>query len=185
MTRHVDPFIIIIIAVLIHKARKVARAYFFMSESVKKILLADDDALIAGVYNEALKAAGFSVELAFDGEQAIEKLEAMHASGDMPALMLLDMMMPKKNGLEVLVYIKQKTALKNMPVIMLTNLGDATDVERALEAGAVMYLVKVQHTPREVVAKVREVAEAYAKDRGSVPLVEASAGDATVGHEGA
>ena len=138
-----------------------------MLENGKKILLVDDDALIAGVYNEALKAAGFSVELAFDGEQAIEKLEAMHAKGDMPALMLLDVMMPKKNGLEVLAYMKQKTALKNIPVIMLTNLAESADVEKCLEAGAILYLVKVQHTPREVALKVHEVAESYSANKGN------------------
>ena len=138
-----------------------------MAENGKKILLADDDALIAGVYNEALQAAGFSVELAFDGEQAIEKLEAMQTRGEMPALMLLDVMMPKKNGLEVLAYMKRKTALKNLPVIMLTNLAETADVERCLEAGAVLYLVKVQHTPGEIAAKVREVAESYGGHDGN------------------
>ncbi len=148
-------------------------------ENGKKILLADDDVLIAGIYNEALKANGFFVELAFDGEQAIQKLEAMRSEGDTPVLVLLDIMMPKKNGLEVLQYIKRNAALKNIPIIMLTNLAENAEVEKALEAGAVMYLVKVQHTPREVALKVREVADAYNKNRGDIPKVETDGRDAS------
>ncbi len=136
-----------------------------MPDNGKKILLADDDALIAGLHMEALKAAGFSVELAFDGEQAIEKLEKMREEGVMPAAVLLDIMMPKKNGLDVLRFMKGHEAFKRTPIIMLTNLADTEDVEKALEEGAVLYMVKVQYTPREVAAKVCEVVASYAGDK--------------------
>lgn len=137
-----------------------------MAKTAKKILLAEDDALIAGMYSEALKASGFTVELAFDGEEAIKKLDEMYAAHDLPAVALLDIMMPKKNGLEVLMHIKRHNPMKYTPVIMLTNLSGTTDVDRALEAGAVMYLVKVENTPRQIAAKVREIADSYNQNKG-------------------
>lgn len=144
----------------------------------KKIFLAEDDPLIAGVYSEALKASGFVVELAFDGEQAIAVLDKMYEAKDLPAVILLDVMMPKKTGLDVLAHIKKHNLMKYTPVIMLTNLSETADVDRALEGGAVMYLIKVQNTPREVVAKVVEMVESYhgnAKEAATAASVRSTA----------
>lgn len=123
------------------------------------ILIVEDDALIVALYTDVFKAQGFSVEVAFDGKQVLEKLETMRQEAHIPAIILLDVLMPKMNGLEVLDSIKKNNALKNIPIIMLSNLSTGEERERALTLGANMYLIKVDHTPTEIVKKIREVIE--------------------------
>ena len=123
------------------------------------IFLVEDDALIVALYTDVLKAQGFSVEVAFDGKQALEKLEVMRVKAKIPAVILLDIMMPKMNGFEVLDSIKKNNALKDIPVIILSNASVSGEKDRAFQLGALMYLVKVEHTPMQVIQKVREVIE--------------------------
>ena len=126
-----------------------------------KILLVEDDPLFVEMYQMAFKSVGYAVEQAFNGEEGLEKLKAMDEKPDM---VLLDMMMPKKNGLEVLMEMKADNDLCSIPVIFLTNLGHGNHIRRALELGAVTYLEKSKYTPRETVLKVREIAEASRHD---------------------
>ncbi len=123
------------------------------------IFLVEDDALIVALYTDVLRAQGFSVEVAFDGKQALEKLEVMRVEAKIPAVILLDIMMPKMNGFEVLDSIKKNNALKDIPVIILSNASVSGEKDRAFQLGALMYLVKVDYTPKEVVRKVREALE--------------------------
>lgn len=124
------------------------------------IFMAEDDPLMSRMYERIFRASGYTLEMAFDGEEAISKLEKMETA---PTMILLDVMMPKKNGFDVLRQVKQSEKLKNVPVIMLTNLAGESDAEKALSLGAVLYLVKSQYDPKEVVNKVKEILSASSR----------------------
>ncbi len=129
--------------------------------------MAEDDPLMSRMYERAFKANGYALELATDGEEAVAKLEKMTPP---PTVMLLDVMMPKKNGFDVLREMKQHETLKHVPVVMLTNLAGQADAEKALSLGAVLYLVKSQYDPKEVVDKVKEILAASSRG-DEVPAV--------------
>src|SRR5438477_7753764 len=101
----------------------------------KRILIVDDDLYLRDLYNEVLKNAGYEVDTAIDGEEGIEKIKK-----DGYDLVLLDMMMPKIDGLGVLTQLSQtQPPLKNGPIILLTNLGHEPVIQEALQKGAVAY----------------------------------------------
>lgn len=103
-----------------------------------KILLVDDDPMIIRMYSRKLQHDGYIVNLAFNGEEGLQS-----AKEDKPELILLDIMMPKMNGIEALKKIKADPALKDIPVVILTNLGDRPeDVKKAKDLGAAEYIVK-------------------------------------------
>ena len=105
------------------------------------------------MYQKKLVNDGVDVETAEDGEEALEKITSFD-----PDLLLLDIMMPKKNGLEVLEEMKNSDKMKNIPVILLTNVsGSEEDIERGLELGAVAYLTKAGNRPDAVLSKVKEI----------------------------
>ena len=116
-----------------------------------KILVVEDEAVLQKALADMLAETEFEVAQAVDGEQAIEK-----AHSEKPDLILLDLVLPKKHGLEVLQALKTDDATKAIPVIILTNLEDKDDISRALELGARTYLVKANYDMKEVIAKVRE-----------------------------
>ena len=116
-----------------------------------KILVVEDEAVLQRALADMLAETEFEVAQATDGEQAIEK-----AHSEKPDLILLDLILPKKHGLEVLQALKTDDATKHIPVIILTNLEDKDDISRALELGAKTYLVKANYDMKEVIAKVRE-----------------------------
>ena len=120
----------------------------------KKVLLVEDDPFLSGMYQTKLKLEGFDVVSALDGEAALVKLQKDHFD-----IILLDIMMPKLNGFDVLKEIrkdKSKTVAK-VPVIMLTNLGQKTDIEQGLLLGANDYIVKASFTPAEVISKITKL----------------------------
>jgi CheY-like chemotaxis protein len=127
---------------------------------MKKIFISEDDPLMVRMYEKIFKLSGYEVEMAFNGEEALAKLKA--APGK-PTVILLDIMMPKLNGLDVLKAIKEIPDLKKIPVIMLTNLAGAADAEKALGFGAVLYLVKSEYEPKQVVEKVKEIISGYSR----------------------
>lgn len=124
------------------------------------LFMAEDDPLMGRMYERAFKAAGYGLELALDGDEALAKLKKMDSA---PILIILDIMMPKMNGFDVLRQIKQDEKLKKAPVIMLTNLAGESDAEKALSLGAVLYLVKSQYSPKEIVDKVKEIIAASSR----------------------
>ena len=130
--------------------------------------MAEDDPLMSRMYERAFRANDYTVEMAYDGEEALSKLEKMET---VPTIILLDVMMPKKNGFEVLRQIKQDEKLKNIPVVMLTNLAGPDDAEKALNLGAVLYLVKSQYNPKEIVDKIKEIIAGYSR-KENVPEVK-------------
>lgn len=137
-------------------------------DSKIKIFIAEDDPLMIRLYERTFRLSGYEVEMANDGEEALAKLQKMESA---PTLMLLDVMMPKMNGFDLLRQLKQDKKLKNVPVVMLTNLAGQADAEKALGLGAVLYLVKSQYDPKEVVEKVKEIIAGYTRGE-SVPEVK-------------
>ncbi len=120
------------------------------------ILLVEDDKFLVDIFATRLKSAGYSVLVANDGESGLQVATEHH-----PHLILLDVIMPQMDGYEVLAKLKQQDMTKDIPVILLTNLGHEEDVEKGLKSGAAGYMIKAQYTPTEVLNKVKEVLERY------------------------
>lgn len=99
-----------------------------------------------------LGAEGFEVKAAGDGEVGVQM-----ALTEKPDLILLDIVLPKKDGYEVLTEIRANESTKHTPIVLLTNLGSISDVEKALELGATTYLVKADYKLEEVTAKIKEI----------------------------
>jgi CheY-like chemotaxis protein len=125
----------------------------------KRILIVEDDPLMSRMYQKIFKFEKFDVDTAGDGEEGLEK-----ARKDTPTLMLLDVMMPKMNGLEVLDKLKADPDTKKIPVVMLTNLAGEKDAEKALMKGAIKYIVKSEHDPKQIVDMVKEIIAAHSRD---------------------
>ena len=119
---------------------------------MKKILLVEDDPFLLDMYTTKFKDVGFNMVVAQDGELALIK-----AKEESPDLILLDVVLPKKDGFEVLKILKSESQTAAIPVVLLTNLGLDSDVKRGLELGAQAYIVKAHFTPTEVVAKIKEI----------------------------
>ncbi len=122
----------------------------FMSENKKNILLAEDDRFISKAYKAGLEKAGFEVIPAYDGVEALKKIKEKE-----PDLVLLDIVMPEKNGFEVLEEMKMNKGMKNIPVVIISNLGQESDIKKGKELGVLDYLVKTDHSMKEVVEKVK------------------------------
>lgn len=130
------------------------------TSTAPKILLIEDDNFLAGMYVTKLSMENFTVELAGDGKSGLAK-----ATSWKPDLVLLDVLLPKMNGFEVLKNLKSDPATKNVPVILLTNLGQKSDVVQGLDLGAADYLIKAHFMPSEVVAKIKTILQTA--DHGS------------------
>jgi DNA-binding response OmpR family regulator len=132
-----------------------------------KILLVDDDALLVRMYQTKLKADGFEVETAADGSEGFNKAKLFK-----PDLILLDVMMPKLNGFEMLGILKQNLETKRIPVILLTNVGGSeAEIEKGLSLGAVAYIIKADYVPKEIVQKIKEILAGYKQDLPEVKTV--------------
>ena len=116
------------------------------------ILMVDDDAFMAGIYGTRLTNEGYAVISAYDGEQGVKV-----AKETLPDLILLDVLMPKLDGFEALKRLKEDPKTKDIPVIMLTSMGQKEDVERGLTEGAVDYLLKTQTLPTDAFEKIRKI----------------------------
>jgi twitching motility two-component system response regulator PilH len=116
-----------------------------------KVLIVDDDELIRQMYQKIFAVNGFDVEVGQDGEEAVAKAGSVN-----PDIIMLDIMMPKLNGLEALEKLKSDDKTKNIPVIMLTSLTAQQDAQSALAKGAAKYIVKGEYEPKEVVQTVKD-----------------------------
>lgn len=116
----------------------------------KKIVIVEDDTFLAGMYSTRLSTEGYTVLMASDGQAGLDMI-----TKEKPDIILLDIILPEMDGFSVLQKIKSQEAVKNTPVILLTNLGQKADVERGMELGASDYLIKAHFTPSEVVAKIK------------------------------
>lgn len=111
------------------------------------------------MYEKIFKFEGYEVDMAGNGEEGLEKAKTVK-----PTLILLDIMMPKINGLQVLEKLKGDESLKAIPVVMLTNLAGQSDAEKALSMGAVKYIVKSEYEPKQVTNMVKEILAGTTRD---------------------
>lgn len=122
--------------------------------SDKYILIIEDNAFINSAYGTKFNRENIPYKIAVDGEEALKKLEDEIAGP--PAVIILDIILPKKNGFEVLSVIKSDPRIKMIPVIVLTNLSQEIERRRAMELGASEYLVKADTKIDTLVEKVRK-----------------------------
>ncbi|HQA96187.1 MAG TPA: response regulator [Candidatus Colwellbacteria bacterium] len=119
-----------------------------------KILIIEDEEALARVIKEKFDKEGYDSVIVEEGEEALPKAKQFK-----PDVILLDLLLPKRNGFEILQDLKMDAELKTAPVIVLSNLGEDENIKRAILLGAADYFVKTQHPISEVVEKVRYVAE--------------------------
>lgn len=118
---------------------------------MKKILIAEDEDILLNVLKDRFEVEGWKVTVAKNGVEAMEFINKSKFD-----LVLLDLLMPKKDGFEVLKEVKDNPELKNLPIIVLSNLGGNEDIKKALALGANDYFVKTQHPMSEIVEKVKK-----------------------------
>jgi CheY-like chemotaxis protein len=121
----------------------------------KRILLVDDEQFIAIAYKDGLEHAGYQVTVAHDGDEALEQLRLQP-----PDLLLLDIIMPKTNGFEVLQAMKDDPSLAGIPVVVLTNLSQDTDEQEARRLGARDFITKTNVSMAELIARLEQLAQA-------------------------
>jgi DNA-binding response OmpR family regulator len=122
-----------------------------MAEQIH-VLLVEDDIFLSNIYKTKLEMEGYKVTTADNGESAWQQAGVKN-----PDIILLDVLLPKLDGFGVLEKLKSDPKTVNIPVMMLTNLGQKDDVERGLKGGAVDYLIKAHFKPSEVVEKIRKI----------------------------
>ncbi|MDO8668519.1 MAG: response regulator [bacterium] len=118
----------------------------------KKILIVEDDITISSIYEAKFKADGFEVFMAVDGARGLEL-----AKSEKPAIIMLDVILPGLDGFSVLEEIKKDKNIKNIPVIILTNLGTEEDKTKGQKLGAADYLIKASLTPGQIGDKIQEI----------------------------
>jgi DNA-binding response OmpR family regulator len=117
-----------------------------------KILIVEDDKFLRELIAKKLKNEGFDVVEAVNGEEGLKKIKE-----ERPDLVLLDLILPGIDGFEVLARVKEDPNLAQIPVIILSNLGQREEVERGLKLGARDYLIKAHFTPGEIVEKIKNI----------------------------
>ena len=118
----------------------------------KKILIIEDEVILLNLLRKKLINQGYDVFVAQDGDVGIKKIREV-----MPDLILLDIVMPKIDGYEVLEEVKKDDELKSIPVIIISNSGQPVEIERIKELGAIDWLIKTEFDPQEIVDKVVKV----------------------------
>ncbi|HQB85317.1 MAG: Phosphate regulon transcriptional regulatory protein PhoB [Parcubacteria group bacterium ADurb.Bin247] len=117
-----------------------------------KILVVEDDKFLRELITQKLAREGYDVVSAVDGEDGVVKVKE-----NKPDIVLLDLILPGIDGFEVLAKIKEDEELSNIPVIILSNLGQRDDVDRGIKLGATDFLIKAHFTPSEIVEKIEAV----------------------------
>lgn len=123
-----------------------------MADEKIKVLLVEDDKMIIDMYTLKFTQEGYEVVQAENGKDAVALAKTVN-----PDIILLDIILPQMDGFSVLKEIKADPNVKDVPVILLTNLGQDGDVKKGLELGATDYLIKANYTPSQVVDKVKSV----------------------------
>lgn len=119
---------------------------------VAQILFVEDDQNIFETYKTELELEGYKIIHVGDGVEALDKLETLK-----PDLVLLDLSLPKKDGLQVLSEMKSNEKTKTIPVVVLTNFATDQNIHKAFELGAVSFIAKYSFTPAETAAKVKAI----------------------------
>ena len=117
----------------------------------QKVLIVEDDGLLQKIFKAKFTLEGYDVDTADDGEDGLAKVRT-----GSPDIVLLDILIPKLHGLQVLAEIRRDPVIKNVPVVMLSNLSNTDQIERAMTMGAAGYLVKSDTSPGEVLEFVRD-----------------------------
>lgn len=120
---------------------------------MKTILLVEDDSFLIDIYSTKFKEAGFEVSVAEDGEEALKKIQEKK-----PDLLLLDIVLPRIDGWEILERIKKQN-LKSFKIVVLSNLDQKDDIEKGMRLGADKYLIKAHLTPSEIVEEIKKILE--------------------------
>lgn len=122
-----------------------------MVKKKNKILIIEDDKFLLKIYSDKLRRAGFEVFESLTGEEGLNKI-----SVERPDLIILDLILPTKSGFEILSELKINSETKNIPIIILTNLEQKSDIKRGLEMGAVAYLIKTDFSTNKLPQLVKE-----------------------------
>ncbi|MDD5693400.1 MAG: response regulator [Patescibacteria group bacterium] len=139
-----------------------------------KVLIIEDDRYISKMYQLKLSLDGMDVQVADNGRIGVEKVKEFK-----PEIILLDILMPELDGYEVLKIIKNDSETKNIPVLILSNLGQEDHIQKGLQLGAAGYIVKSQYTPSKVVDKIKEVLDGTV-DNSEKPSQEEDQSEAEV-----
>lgn len=117
----------------------------------QKILIIEDEEIISELLQKKLEQEGYETTRAGDGAEGLEKMRAIK-----PDLILLDIIMPKKGGFEVMEEMIKNKELKSIPVIVISNSGQPVELDRAKKLGAADWLIKTEFDPQEVIKKVKK-----------------------------
>ena len=118
---------------------------------MKKIIIIEDEKMLLELLKEKLVQDGYHVVTAQDGQEGLDKIKL-----EIPDLILLDIVMPKKSGFEVMEELNQDNKLKSIPVIVISNSGQSVELDRIKELGAIDWLIKTDFNPQEVVNKIKK-----------------------------
>lgn len=118
---------------------------------MQKILIIEDDRFLRELLVQKLLKEGYELQEAADGEEGLNM-----AGQERPSLILLDLILPRMDGFEVLRQLKEQEGTKNIPVIILSNLGQQEDIDKGIQLGAADYMVKAHFTPAEVLLKIKQ-----------------------------
>ena len=129
---------------------------------MKKILIAEDDKFLANAYRVKLEKEGYETAIASNGEEVFQILK-----GGVPDLIILDLIMPKKDGFTTLREINAMDEYKNIPVIIASNLGQQEDIDRGMELGAKGYIIK---SDMSMEGLVKQIGEIIAGKNGAAPI---------------
>ena len=122
------------------------------TEKKVKIILVEDDKFLSRMYKTKLEMEEFEVHTAFDGKTGLAMIQK-----ELPDILLLDIILPELEGWEIINQMKKDPATKDIPIIVLSNLGSDEDVAKAKLYGVKDYLVKAHFIPREVIGKIKKI----------------------------
>ena len=125
-----------------------------MPDSAKKVMIIEDDKFLSSLLKARLEKESFTVLQAFDGEEALNALKT-----EVPMLVILDLIMPKVNGFEVLQAISTNPQLEKVPVVILSNLAQDSDIQKAHDLGAKEYFIKVKVSIDDLVGRIKMLAQ--------------------------
>ncbi len=125
-----------------------------MANMAKKILIAEDDTFLANAYRMKLSKSGFDIKIVIDGAEAIKEVKEFS-----PDVIVLDLVMPKKDGFAVLEELKQDSQFSHIPILVVSNLGQESDVEKAQQLGATDYVIKSNESLKSIVARIEKIVE--------------------------
>jgi two-component system, OmpR family, phosphate regulon response regulator PhoB len=126
-----------------------------MADDIKKVMVIEDDRFLSTLLKARLEKEGFAIEQAFDGEEALDVLRRVTP----PNLIILDLIMPKVTGFELLQTVSITPGLASIPVIILSNLAQDSDIEKAKQLGAKEYFVKVKVSIDDLVGKIKSLVQ--------------------------